>query len=199
MVDVRIYAEGGGDGSLYDTLFRKGWSEFFKAAGLAGKMPRVVRGKGRQRTYDLFRMAVYDPAPNTLPLLLVDSEGPVDPAHGPWQHLKRRDGWDQPPGTTDHDVFLMVQMMETWFVADRNALQRYFGARFNENALPRWPDLESVPRNDVLTALQTATARCATGYAKGKVSYNLLSEVDPGEVERACPAAKRLLARLRTL
>lgn len=77
MVKVKIYAEGGGEGQLLDTLFRQGWTEFFKKAGLAGKMPSVVRGKGRGRTYDLFKTAMKNRKANELPLLLVDSEAPV--------------------------------------------------------------------------------------------------------------------------
>lgn len=48
---AKIYAEGGGEGQLLDTLFRQAWTEFFKSAGLAGRMPRIVRGKGRLRQY----------------------------------------------------------------------------------------------------------------------------------------------------
>ena len=124
---VKIYVEGGGDGSLLDSLFREGWANFFKAAGLSGRMPRVIRGKGRQNTYKLFNTAVEHPTPDTLPLLLVDSEDPVLPNHTPWEHLKRRDGWDQPAGAGADDAFLMVQVMETWFLADLQAVRTYFG------------------------------------------------------------------------
>jgi hypothetical protein len=117
VVRTRIYIEGGGEGRLYDTLFRRGWSEFFEAAGLSGRMPRVVRGKGRGQTFDLFSTAVSNPRPGVLPLLLVDSEDPVQLGHTVWQHLKARDDWDQPEGTDDQ-AFLMVQVMETWFLAD---------------------------------------------------------------------------------
>jgi len=81
VVEVKIYAEGGGEGQLLDTLFRQGWRDFFVSAGLATKLPRVIRGKGRLRTFDLFRTAIENREPGTLPLLLVFSEDPVDPAH----------------------------------------------------------------------------------------------------------------------
>ncbi len=55
----------------------------------------------------------------------------------------------------------MVQVMETWLVADRNTLRRYFGAQFRENTLRQWPDLENVPKHGVLDALARATAGCA--------------------------------------
>lgn len=90
----------------------------------------------------------------------------------------------------------MVQVMETWFLADCNSLRRYFGAKFKENALRQWPQLEAVPKATVLDALECATA---TRYAKGKVSFELLAQIDPARVEAACPHAKALLNRLRTL
>ena len=93
----------------------------------------------------------------------------------------------------------MVQVLETWFLADRDALRGYFGAQFRENALKQWPQLESVSKAAVLDALKRATANCRTPYAKGKVSFDLLGRVDPACVEAACPHARALLNRLRTL
>lgn len=154
---------------------------FFEAAGLKDHKPRVVRGGGRKRTFDLFARAIKAPDPKRVPLLLVDSESSVAAEHSVWQHLQTRDGWNCPPNADADQGFLMVQVMETWLLADRDLLKRYFGAEFRENALKR------------------ATANCATRYAKGKVSFELLARVDPALVEAACPHAKALLNRLRML
>ncbi len=199
VVEVKIYAEGGGEGQLLDTLFRQGWRDFFVSAGLATKLPRVIRGKGRLRTFDLFRTAIENREPGTLPLLLVDSEDPVDPRHTVWQHLRSRDNWQKPNGASDDDAFLMVQVMETWFVADREALRSYFNGCLNEKALPQWPNLESVPKEMILKALDSATANCKTGYTKGRVSFQLLSSVNAAQVENRCQHARRLMERLRAL
>ena len=95
-------------------------------------------------------------------------------------------------------VHLMVQAMETWFLADHDAMRAFFGPRFMENALRRWPDLEAVPKTTVLDALKRATADCRKPYSKGKVSFELMAQVDPVRVESACPHAMMLLNRLRT-
>ena len=50
--------------------------------------------------------------------------------------------------------------METWFLADRDALRKYFGSRVAENALGQWAELENVPKETVLGALRNATERC---------------------------------------
>jgi Domain of unknown function (DUF4276) len=113
--------------------------------------------------------------------------------------LKRRDGWDQPADTGDDDAFLMVQVMETWFLADRDALRSYFGSKFLTSALGEWPELESVPKATVLKALDKATSKCKTNYTKGAVSFQLLAVVDPAKVELQCPHAGEFLARLRTM
>ena len=93
----------------------------------------------------------------------------------------------------------MVQVMETWFLADRDALRTYFGTGFKQNALKEWPNLEAVPKPTVLQALARATAACTKRYAKGKVSFELLAQIAPDSVEAACPHAKALLNRLRKL
>ena len=57
-MSIKLYVEGGGNGELLDTLFRQGWKEFFEAAGLSGRLPRVIRGKGRVQAFDMFATAV---------------------------------------------------------------------------------------------------------------------------------------------
>ena len=143
--------------------------------------------------------------PNELPLLLVDSEGRVAPAHSAWQHLKARpgDGWDRPNGASDDQAFLMVQVMETWFIADREALRTFFGNRFKDNAIPAWPNLEAVPKQGVYDALDRATAECGEKRyeegTKGRLSFKLLATISPEKVENASPHARALLDRLRLL
>jgi hypothetical protein len=198
-LSAKIYAEGGGDGPLLDTLFRQAWSEFFKAAGLSGRMPGVVRGQGRTQTFDMFKTAIQAAKAGVIPMLLVDAEDTVQAGHSVWQHLKARDGWDQPAGAAVDQAFLMVRIMETWFVADRNLLVSYFGADFRPHHLPKWPHLEDVAKPTLLAALARATAGCTKPYSKGKVSFELLGQVDPSLVESACPHAKALLDKLRTL
>ena len=199
MVTVVLYIEGGGDNRRQSAQFREGWRKFFSMAGLGGRMPKVVRGGSRKQTFDQFAADIVERRPDVTPLLLVDSEAPVSPDHSVWQHLQARDGWDRPIGAGDDDAFLMVQVMETWFLADRDTLRNYFGAQFAENALKQWPELEAIPKQTVFDALDRATAKCQKRYAKGKVSFELLARVDPTRVETACPHARALLDRLKSL
>ena len=192
-----LYIEGGGDNRRLGAQFREGWKAFLTKAGLAGRMPRVIRGGSRQQAFDSFVADAAHPSPGTVPLLLVDSESPIVAGRPVWQHLQERDDWNKPEGAGDDQAFLMVQVMETWFLTDRNALQTYFGREFGGNVIRKWPQLEEVSKETVLDALEKATARCSKPYAKGKVAFELLAQIDPALVEAACPHAKSLLDRLR--
>ena len=192
-----LYIEGGGDNRRLGAEFRQGWKAFLTNAGLSGRMPKVVRGGTRQQTFNRFVTALDDSQSGTVPILLVDSEGPVAAAHSVWQHLKVRDCWNQPENARDDQAFLMVQVMETWFLADRKGLQMYFGDRFMAKAIRQWPQLEEVPKETVFDTLERATAGCSKPYAKGKIASELLAQIDPALIEGACTHAKSLLDRLR--
>lgn len=192
-----LYIEGGGEGKRSAFRFREAWRSFFEAAGLRGRLPKVVRCGSRNQTYRRFATAVGDAETEGVSILLVDSEAAVMFGHSVWRHLKDRDGWARPEGAGDDSAFLMVQFMETWLVADRAALRSYFGNEFRPNAIPPWPRLEDVPKSDVMKALRGATAACPSPYAKGRVSFDLLTRTDPSAVERECPNARRLLDHLR--
>ncbi len=198
MVTATLYIEGGGEGKDLRARFREGWNKFFESAGV-GSRTKIVRGSGRDQTFDRFATAVETGHPGTVPLLLVDSEKRVDRRHSVWQHLHARDGWHKPSGVGDDQAFLMVQIMETWFLADRVALRKYFGTRFRQNVLKQWSNLESLSKSTVDNVLRQATASCSKRYSKGKVSFELLAQIDPALVEAACPHANALLNRLRNL
>lgn len=197
---IKLYIEGGGESHLQDTTFRAAWTAFFEKSRLRElrKMPRVIRGGGREQTFDAYCTAVRNRAPDELPLLLVDSEHLVATGASVWKHLKTRDGWTKPRDVGDQDAFLMITCMETWLLADRASLQRYFHGCWKDSALPAWPSLEAVEKLRVFRALDQATATCGPRkYAKGDVSFQVLSAIDPSKVETACAAAHALLERLR--
>ena len=194
---VILYIEGGGDNRRLGAQFREGWTSFFRSAGLQGYMPRVVRGGSRTRTFDRFSKEVAERSPGTVHLLLVDSECQVSGDGSVWPHLEEQDVWRKPANAAENDAFLMVQAMETWLLADREALRSYFGPRLRERAFEDWKELEHVPKATVLQALRRATGGCPRPYSKGKVSFEVLARIDPALVEAACPHAQALLCRLR--
>lgn len=199
MVSVKLYVEGGGEGQINHESFRQGWIGFLRRAGLVGRMPQVIPGGGREQTFDKFRTALQIRRPDEIPILLVDSEERVAAGQSAWEHLQGQDNWNQPPGADDDSAYLMVQVMETWFLADRTALRNFFGPSFNENPFRAWQNLEDVRKDTVLNAMDQATRDCQKPYRKGRVSFELLGQIDPERVVAACPHARELLDYLHGL
>ena len=196
-MSATVYVEGGGDRQTkaLRTECRRAFSEFFDKAGLTGRLPKVVACGSRENAYRDFRHACAGVTEDR-PLLLVDSEGPVDEPE-PWSHLKRSDGWDRPGTAPDASAHLMVQCMESWFYADKESLEAFFGTGFNRNALSGH-NVEEIPKADVERGLRSATQGCRKGtYRKGDHSFTILRELDAEKVCAASPHAKRLIETLR--
>ena len=184
--------------------FRQAFAEFLSKTDLGiTRRPRVVPCGGREQAFDSFRTAI---AQGQNALLLVDSETAIHTLHQPpapgsyrpWAHLHAQAAWDKPPAASDDDCHLMVQCMENWFLADKAGVQAFFGQGFNAAALPG-ASVETVPKNTVYEALQTATQACKTkaAYGKGRHSFKLLRAISPDKLEAASPWAKRFIDELR--
>ena len=187
---VQIYVEGAGNSDLVRQC-RRAFKTLFERAGMAGRLPAVIPCGGRDQAYRDF---VNAPRPKEVRvLLLVDSEAPVTAATK-WQHVAQRvgDGWTCPVGASEDDLHFMAQCMESWFLADRQMLAGFFGQGFRENALPRNPAIESIPKDEVYQGLDRAA-----GYHKGKHSFALLERLNP-EALAQLPFAKAFLAAVRS-
>lgn len=161
-------------------------------------MPRVVACGSREDALDYFRTELNKGV--NIVLLLVDAEGSVnapvtDPE--PWQHLKDRDGWDRPDQASKDHCHLMVQVMESWFLTDAATLKSYFRQGFQENSLPKNPNVEQIPKQEVERSLRQATRRTSKGeYSKGKHSFEILAELDAAKVREKSPYAERFFTSL---
>ncbi|MGB7723574.1 MAG: DUF4276 family protein, partial [Bryobacteraceae bacterium] len=90
-------------------------------------------------------------------------------------------------------VFWMVQCMEAWFLADAEALRRYYGKNFRENAVRLNPKVEEIPKSDVFEALKTATKGTSKGpYHKTKHAPFLLRLINPALVKQSSGHCRRL-------
>jgi hypothetical protein len=88
----------------------------------------------------------------------------------------------------------MVQAMEAWFHADKDALGEYYGQGFRLAGLSQRPDVENIPKADLFAGLQRATKDCKKGeYSKGEHSFQILAQIDPAKVRAASPFADRFL------
>jgi hypothetical protein len=197
VVNAKLFVEGGGDSKALRTECRRGFSELLRKAGLAGRLPRIVPSGSRRDAYGDFCTALDQGEAECF--LLVDSEGPVASGADPWTHLRTRpaDRWARPAGATDDQCHLMVQCMESWFLADLETLADFFGQGFARAALPATADLEAVARADVVHALGVAARPTRKeGYGKGSHSFKLLALIDPARLVAACPHARRFIETL---
>ena len=192
MEGVAIYMEGGGDGPNGKAALRIGMDALLSPLKEVARRDRlrwklVVCG-GRDAAFKRFRNAAN--GGDAIVALLVDSEGPVSTA--PTLHLAQRDGWHLQFADGDA-IHLMVQVMETWIVADAEALNRYYGSGFERDRLPRHAVLEALPKADVASALERATAATSKGsYRKIRHASDLLARIDPEVVKQRCPHFERL-------
>jgi len=195
-VSTKLYVEGGGDSKALKTACRKGFRMFIERAGVSGRMPRIVACGARKNAYESFATA--QQTRDGSPLLLVDAEGAVT-LDGPWEHLHARDGWSRPSGAGDEQCHLMVEVMESWFLADKTALAAFYGRNFQQTALPANPQIEQIPKADVLAGLEHASRNTQKGsYRKGSHSFDILAALDPTAVMAVAPCAQRLIDTLKT-
>lgn len=195
-MSIKICVEGGGGQDRINTLCRRGFSEYFAKIVPENRKPRIVPSGSRRSAYEDFCTSIrterhkYD-----LILLLVDSEDPVANNLTPWQHLKQRaaDNWDRPQDANDQSAHLMVQCMEAWFMADKDALAQYFGQGFLRNSLPGQANIELIRKSDVLDALEHAVGPTTQKhYHKTNHGYELLSLISPERVGNASQRARAL-------
>ena len=188
MVGVRIYVEGGGDSKEEKIRCRQGFRKLLEKSGFAGQMPGITACGGRESVYQAFCTAISARGRQDLyPILLVDSEDPVQNADddpdspAAWTHLESRDGWARPNRVNPDQAQLMVTCMETWIMADRDALKSVFGAALQQNALLSLDSLEGRNRHEVQDALEHATRNCGwdRAYRKGRRSFQVLERLSP--------------------
>jgi hypothetical protein len=210
---IKLFVEGGGNSQFLRTKCRAAFSLFLRKSGLSGHMPRIVASGSRNNAYDDYCKAL-DNGEDAV--LLIDSEGPVvspknngsydanDPkTWRPWHHLKQRadshiDNWKKPQNARDEDCHLMVQFMESWFLADIEALKSYYGEGFSEHSFSeQTKDIENIAKSTVENLLRNATANTKKGqYSKGKHSFEILHHIDPHKVTEQSPWAKRFVTLL---
>lgn len=195
--EVRIYAEGGGDGKDTKAAIRRGFGEFLRQLRTLARERRIrwniIACGPRNAAFENFKMALRS-HPDAFNVLLVDAERPVNQTA--WRHLQERDGWN-PAGVLDEHCHLMVQMMEAWFVADIDILESFYGNGFRRGVIPARDEVEAIDKAVLETALQNATRDSRKGpYHKIRHGSKLLCLIDSQIVRPKAPHCERLFTTL---
>lgn len=165
-MEIRIYFEG-------NKVLRSGFESFFAelrtAARKAGSTIEFIAAKDGPSVYKKAQRT-HTEAWN---ILLQDSEGEV-PAR-------------------KKDVFWMVELMEAWFLAHREALESYYGEKFAANVIGDTADVEKIPKSEVLGRLNRATRNTSKGkYDKIAHATFLLEKLDSNRVRARAAHCERL-------
>jgi hypothetical protein len=199
-VSVKIYVEGGGHSEYTRAKCREGFARYCEKVVPPNRKPKIVACGGRQQTFDRFKTEVGRGKTGERCALLVDSEGPVKPDATPTAHLSEHDRWSF-QGLPSQHVFLMVQAMEAWFLADRAALAAYYEDGFRPNAL-RGDErhVEAIAKADLESSLANSSRDTQTKgtYHKTRHAFDLLARIDPNKVESGSAHAAVFHAFLRS-
>jgi hypothetical protein len=196
--EIRIYVEGGGDKDSKARL-RIAFSRFLGPLQETARQKRirwqVIACGSRSDTLANFSVALRQ-HPDALNFLLVDAEGPL--TGSPAEHLAQTEGAAR--GIADApeaQVHLMVEAMEAWIVADAAALKGYYGQDFQASALPRTKNVETIPKQRLMAALDTATRNTQKGrYHKTHHAPELVERLSPSAVRQRAPHCDRLFVTL---
>jgi hypothetical protein len=170
---LRVYFEG-------DDRLRPGFRQFLSEIAEAARSKRcyfdLIATEGTP--VQDFQTAL-KAHPDAWNVLLLDSEDPQE------FQLRRR----SLEGCDPDSIFWMVQIMESWFLADVDALKALFGGSPSKGN----PKVEEIPKADVLERLNKA----ANGeYHKVKHGTKLLGLIDPLKVRNAAPHCNRMFNQI---
>lgn len=194
VTEIRIYFEG-------DFRLRPSFSQFLETIRNIARSRRMkfrpIAGGGN--AISDYAKAVLNHS-DSINVLLIDSDHLDDGTLIEKLRNNRRD-WPFHSGSIEEEnVHFMVQVMESWFLADRTALRSYFGSSFLERRLPQNPDIEAIPKDDVLNGLRNSSRPTTKGtYHKTKHAPDLLARIDPTKVQIASPSCKGLFDALEKI
>jgi len=168
VTEIRIYFEG-------DVALRPGFNAFFAELREKARETRVglrlIAAEGTpDRDFDIARRD----HPDAWNILLKDSEGPL-------------------PANRDDSIFWMVEMMESWFHADKDKLAEFYGPEFQRSSLAANPKVEEIPKRDLVSGLKAAAKPTKKRtYHKTAHAPKLLERIRPDLVRAAAPNCERL-------
>ncbi len=199
---LKVYVEGGGSTQFTRDPLRDGFDIFYHDLKLLAynndcELTFIPCG-GKTETIRDFKKSLKSNN-DAIKVLLVDSDIPV--TQQPKKHLII----DNPEITNDQ-CHLMVQIMESWFLADLNALRGFYKDELYDEELNKYQDVmnvENIDKKDIKRVLINATKVTSFGdywvYGKIRHASEILKRLDTNIVRRKAAHCDRLFKTLETL
>jgi hypothetical protein len=197
--EVILYIEGDTKqkGKSNAITLRQGFREFFKNLAEEIKVPIDLKlGGAREITIKIFLSEIGD-YPKSFQVLLVDAEGEIGEKDTPKTFLQKISPKFDFKAVKDEQCHLMVQMMEAWFLADKENLAEFYGQGFNPKALPKNPNVEQIAKADVINGLKNAIRGTNKEYEKGEHAGEILRVIDSKKICAAAPHCEKLFEEIR--
>ncbi len=135
--------------------------------------------------------------PDSFVSFLIDADDVVGEEETAKSFLQKQNSSWHWQTVNEEQCFLMVQVMESWFLADVDALANYYGQNFNRNTLAKIKKVEKIAKSDVQMSLTEATKNTQKGeYHKTKHGAKLLELINPKKVRAAAPHCEKMFAAL---
>lgn len=195
--EIRLYVEGDKSRKKRDSdiNLRKGFHTFFKevidkARAKNIKWNTIPCGAGAVKA---FKYAIGN-NPEAFNILLIDSEGPVSNSPKEFITNKSRYNFNDVEESRFH---LMIELMESWFVADKDGLSEFYGKGFRRSSLPRRKNVEKIPKSEVLSSIRNATKDSKKGkYHKTRHAPRILCDLNTEKIRETAPHCNRLFETL---
>lgn len=195
---IKLFIEGGGNIRKQQSVLRAGFDAFFRTLKDAARNSflsfQIVACGSRDEAWGAFENERRF-SPEVRSFLLVDSEE-VMQTDAKTHLLSHEKSWTV-AAIESEALNVMATTMETWIVADVDAVKEFYNGGFLVSRMPKHTNLENVSKPDVRAHLEAATAPTQKGaYQKIKHAAVLLTKIDPGVVRRKCPHADLLFRRI---
>ncbi|CAN5260383.1 DUF4276 family protein [soil metagenome] len=196
--EIRIYIEGDTKqkGKFNTISLREGFNHFFfeliekaKAQNIAF---RLIMCGSKYETFKDFLNAARS-YKESFVIFLLDSDAPLNDNETPKTFLQRQNPLWHLHEAEDNQCHLMIQLMESWFFADKEKLAEFYGQRFNLNSLSKNVNVEKIPKADVENGLSNATRNTQKGeYHKTRHGAKILELIDSQKVCDSAPHCEKL-------
>ncbi len=201
-MEIKLYVEGGSKGSHKRATIKlqQGFDSFFKEIKELARSKKIsfkiIPAGNTQSTYDDFIFSVEN-SPQSFNLLLVDSDDALSENESARAFLQKKYKKWKLKTVKDEQCHLMVQIMESWFIADVDALKQFYGQGFNAGKFPKNRNVEAVEKEQIKKSLKAAIAKTnKKEYHKIEHGSKLLEIINPNKVREAALHCEKLFTEI---